>query len=174
MARTTEIRFTTCPTPYGGMTVASTEQGVCRMMSPGQTLDELYAWTARVFPRAELVPDPDSDHGLSEQLDAYFAGQLRRFDVPIDLRGTPFQLTVWETVRMIPFGETRSYLDVARMIGKPSAPRAVGAANAVTPLCIIVPCHRVIGSDGTLKRYPGGILSRRLLHEIEGIRVREG
>ncbi len=162
-----EIAFTTCTTPHGEMIAAASARGVCRLLPPGEGLEHLYAWAERHAPGTGLIPRPDADFGLQGQLDAYFAGDLRDFDVPLDLRGTPFQLAVWHEVRTIPYGETRSYAEVARAVGRPAAWRAVGAANAINPVCLVIPCHRVIGADGQLKGYAGGILSRRLLLGIE-------
>ena len=92
-----------------------------------------------------------------KQLTEYFAGNRREFDLPVKLRGTPFQMACWEALREIPYGETRSYADIARRIGKPKACRAVGGANHVNPVSIIVPCHRVIGASGKLVGYGGGL-----------------
>jgi methylated-DNA-[protein]-cysteine S-methyltransferase len=104
-----------------------------------------------------------------EELDAYFAGSLREFHVPLSPSGTPFQLRVWEALRRIPFGETVSYSTLARRIGSPDAVRAVGAANGRNPLPIIVPCHRVIGADGSLTGFGGGIERKRWLLDHEGL-----
>lgn len=98
------------------------------------------------------------------QLDAYFAGDLRRFDLPLDLAGTKFQRRVWSELLKIPYGETRSYSQLACALGTPAAVRAVGAANGANPVPIVVPCHRVIGASGKLVGYGGGLpLKRRLL-----------
>jgi methylated-DNA-[protein]-cysteine S-methyltransferase len=105
------------------------------------------------------------------QLRAYFAGQLRRFDLPLDMRGTAFQLAVWRELERIPYGETRSYRQVAEAIGAPRAVRAVGAANGANPLPIVVPCHRVIGSSGKLVGYGGGLPLKKRLLELEGTRA---
>lgn len=104
-----------------------------------------------------------------DQLDAYFAGSLREFDLPLAPTGTPFQLRVWEALRRIRFGETISYSTLARRIGSPDAVRAVGAANGRNPLPIIVPCHRVIGADGSLTGFGGGIERKRWLLEHEAL-----
>lgn len=104
------------------------------------------------------------------QLSAYFAGKLQTFDLPLDLAGTPFQLRVWQALRDIPFGETRSYGAVAQALGKPGAARAVGGANHENPVAIVVPCHRVIGSSGALVGYAGGMAWKRWLLEHEQIR----
>jgi methylated-DNA-[protein]-cysteine S-methyltransferase len=101
------------------------------------------------------------------QLDAWFSGERTRFDLPLRPRGTPFQLEVWRALSEIPHGETRTYAEVARAIGRPSASRAVGAANARNPISIVVPCHRVVGADGALTGYAGGLDRKRwlLAHE---------
>lgn len=104
---------------------------------------------------------------LCDQLDAYFADRLRGFDLPLTPRGTPFQQQVWAALRSIPHGETRSYGSVAKQIGNPDAIRAVGAANGANPIAIIIPCHRVIASDGTLHGYAGGLERKRWLLELE-------
>jgi methylated-DNA-[protein]-cysteine S-methyltransferase len=107
----------------------------------------------------------------ARQLRAYFAGQLRRFDLPLDMQGTPFQLRVWRELERIPYGETRSYRQIAAAIGSPRAVRAVGAANGANPIPIVVPCHRVIGAGGRLVGYGGGLALKRRLLELEGARA---
>jgi O-6-methylguanine DNA methyltransferase len=102
------------------------------------------------------------------QLRAYFGGELRQFDLPLDLRGTDFQLRVWRELESIPYGETRSYSQIAAAIGAPQAVRAVGAANGANPIPIVVPCHRVIGSGGKLVGYGGGLPLKKRLLELEG------
>jgi methylated-DNA-[protein]-cysteine S-methyltransferase len=103
----------------------------------------------------------------ARQLDAYFIGRLRTFDLPLAPAGTPFQQRVWSALRDIPFGETRSYGHLAKVIGKPSAMRAVGAANGRNPIAIVVPCHRVIGADGSLTGFGGGIERKKFLLGLE-------
>jgi methylated-DNA-[protein]-cysteine S-methyltransferase len=102
---------------------------------------------------------------LRRELDEYFAGHLRRFTVPLAPGGTPFEADVWRALGFIPFGATRSYAEIARHVGRPAASRAVGAANGKNPIAIVVPCHRVIGADGSLTGYAGGLPRKRwLLH----------
>lgn len=101
------------------------------------------------------------------QVDGYFAGTLRAFDVPLDFRGTDFQRSVWQALLTIPFGETRSYAQIADQIGRPTASRAVGAANGRNPVSIIAPCHRVIGTNGALTGFAGGLEAKRLLLDLE-------
>lgn len=112
----------------------------------------------------------DDDPVLVEavaQLRAYFARDLKEFDLPLAPRGTPFQVAVWEQLRRIPYGETISYGELARRVGNPSASRAVGAANGRNPIAIVVPCHRVIGANGTLTGFGGGMDAKRTLLDLE-------
>ena len=103
----------------------------------------------------------------AEQLAEYFDGKRTKFDLPLALKGTEFQLSVWQALQTIPFGETRSYGDIAVQVGNPRAPRAVGMANNRNPVAIIVPCHRVIGSDGSLTGYGGGLDVKHYLLDLE-------
>ncbi len=120
------------------------------------------------FGPVELEPVADSG-GFVSRLRAYWAGDLDALDgIPVDSGGTPFQQRVWSTLRRIPTGETRSYAWLAREIGRPGSARAVGRANGSNPVAIVVPCHRVVGSDGSLTGYAGGIESKRFLLEHEG------
>ena len=121
---------------------------------------------------------PDSRPGThpicsetAHQIRAYFAGKLRQFDLPLDIRGTGFQLRVWRELERIPYGETRSYSQIAKEIGAPRAVRAVGAANGANPIPIVVPCHRVIGAGGKLVGYGGGLALKKRLLELEGARA---
>ena len=106
------------------------------------------------------------------QLQAYFRGELEEFDVPLAMEGTEFQIRVWNALRTIPYGETISYAQLARRIGNPKAVRAVGLANGSNPLPIIVPCHRVIGSDGSLTGFGGGLSTKKKLLELENKQMR--
>jgi methylated-DNA-[protein]-cysteine S-methyltransferase len=104
----------------------------------------------------------------AHQLREYFAGKRREFQLPLDMQGTDFQLDVWRQLQGIPYGETRSYAQIAHAIGRPKAVRAVGAANGSNPVSIVVPCHRVIGSSGKLTGYGGGLPLKKRLLELEG------
>jgi methylated-DNA-[protein]-cysteine S-methyltransferase len=132
------------------------------------------------IPGNEFVRRGDTSPGMSEvpavireahhELVAYLSGTLTRFSVPLAPDGTAFQVSVWNALRSIPYGETRSYLDIARLIGKPSSCRAVGMANNRNPVPIFIPCHRVIGADGSLTGYAGGLdLKRKLLALERGL-----
>ena len=116
-----------------------------------------------------LTPSPETFREVEAQLEAYFEGELKEFTVPLAPTGTPFQLAVWTQLTTIPYGSTVSYGDIARALGKrPVAARAVGLANGANPISIIVPCHRVIGSDGSLTGYGGGLDRKELLLRLEG------
>jgi len=121
--------------------------------------------------RLDLLAE-DAQHPVlqetEKQLRAYFAGELKKFKLKLDFRGTPFQQQVWAVLLTIPFGETRSYADIARQIGRPKAMRAVGAANGKNPISIIAPCHRVIGANGKLTGFAGGLEVKAQLLELEG------
>ena len=104
----------------------------------------------------------------ADQLTDYFAGRRQRFDLPLAAGGTAFQQSVWDALTDIPYGEIRSYRDIARSIGNPAAVRAVGAANGRNPLPILVPCHRVIGSNGSLTGFAGGLEAKKFLLQLEG------
>jgi len=122
-------------------------------------------------PRARQAPgihSPDDLAPYVQQLEEYFAGTRRNFDFPLDLRGTDFQLACWNALLAIPYGATRTYADIARAVGRPAGFRAVGMANNRNPIAIVVPCHRVIASDGTLCGYGGGLDIKRKLLELEG------
>ena len=143
------------PTPIGDLLLVGVEEGLlqihfrCAAPPDDATKDE------RRFAR------------VMRQLDEYFAGKRTTFDVPLAMRGTPFQLGVWRALQRIPYGETRTYAGIAQEIGRPSATRAVGAANGANPIPIIVPCHRVIGTNGSLTGFGGGIDVKRRLLELE-------
>jgi methylated-DNA-[protein]-cysteine S-methyltransferase len=143
------------------------------MPSPGGVRLRITAADAGVS-RIEFVGEGeagDNGHPLAReaarQLDAYFEGALYRFDLPLDLQGTPFQLRVWRALLDVPYGETRSYRQIADAIGAANAVRAVGAANGANPVAIVVPCHRIIGSGGELTGYGGGLPLKRRLLELE-------
>ena len=119
---------------------------------------------------AELDPDHPILLEAERQLSEYFAGKRTQFDLPLEPRGTKFQMKVWQALREIPFGQTRSYLDLAKAIGSPKAVRAVGAANGKNPLSIVVPCHRVIGADRSLTGFADGLETKAALLALEAKR----
>ncbi|MDP9785635.1 methylated-DNA--[protein]-cysteine S-methyltransferase [Pseudomonas fluorescens] len=130
-------------------------------------------WENERLNRVRLGPlEEDTQHPVlketERQLLEYFAGQRRRFELELDFAGTDFQIRVWQALLSIPFGETRSYRDIAIRIGQPTAVRAVGAANGRNPISIIAPCHRVIGSSGSLTGFAGGLAAKQFLLSLEG------
>lgn len=150
-------------------TVVDSPIGPLTLVADDGALAGLYMQVTR-YPLSEDqtgVPDPSGFEDVSRQLEEYFAGSRTVFDVELAMQGTPFQLRVWEALRDIPFGETESYGELAQRIGQPTGARAVGLANGRNPVSIIVPCHRVIGSTGTLTGYGGGIERKQFLLDLE-------
>ncbi len=142
--------------PTGTLALIASEEGLEQIRFEGT-------------PPAEAVRCDDQPilREASRQLDAYFLQELRDFDLPLILRGTPFQVRAWRALQQIPYGATRSYSEQARAIGTPDAVRAVGAANGRNPIPIVVPCHRVIGSNGKLTGFGGGLPLKRWLLDLE-------
>lgn len=150
--------YSTVESPIGRLLLTATDAG----------LSGLYM--REPAPDVEWVHDPRRLDGAASQLCRYFNGSLQTFDIPLDLRGTPFQIEVWNALTEIPFGGTWSYRELAARIGRPNAVRAVGAANGRNPVSIVVPCHRVIGADGSLTGYGGGLERKRFLLDHEARR----
>ena len=152
--------FMHMPTPIGVLTLAADDEGLRRIDFP----------PPRPPPAGGDWREGDSDvlREARRQLEQYFAGERRDFDLPLSPRGTEFQREVWLTLARIPYGETWSYRDLAQRIGRPSATRAVGAANGRNPLPIVLPCHRVIGADGSLTGFGGGLPTKAFLLRLEG------
>jgi methylated-DNA-[protein]-cysteine S-methyltransferase len=142
--------------PLGPLTVEAGRDGLTGLRFPG-----------RGGPRDERRRDPAALAEASDQLDAYFAGDRTAFDLPIDLRGTPFQLRVWARLRELPYGATITYTELAAAVGRPDIVRAVAAAVGRTPLPIVVPCHRVVGAGGALTGYGGGLQRKAALLDLE-------
>jgi len=159
--------------PVGPLFLAASDRGLVALefdkRLPGQQ-------TIRPSPRdlraeSKSVRFEESERKMSiyvRELEEYFAGKRREFTFPLELRGTEFQLACWRALLAIPYGETRTYADIARAVGRPQGFRAVGMANNRNPVAIVVPCHRVIASDGTLCGYGGGLNIKRKLLELEG------
>lgn len=162
------ITVTRILTPLGPMLAGTTDAGLCLLeFTDRRMLERQIAIMER---RLDARTTPGTHPLLTAtgtQLTEYFAGQRRTFDVSIDLRGTEFQMQVWEELRTIPYGETRSYGEQARRIGRPAAVRAVGRANGENRLAIVIPCHRVVGANGALTGYGGGLWRKKKLLELE-------
>ena len=149
-------------TPFGQMTAAVDEAGRLTRLLYEREHDTALERTV------DSVPDSERCDEVVRQLDDYFRQERREFDLPLAPQGTAFQQTVWTALQAIPYGATISYRELAERIGRPAAVRAVGRANATNPIPIIIPCHRVIGSDGTLTGYGGGIEMKERLLKLEG------
>jgi O-6-methylguanine DNA methyltransferase len=150
--------------PIGMLRIASSSAGLAYLGLPRGGGRGFAGWLARAMPGARREEAFAPNRDAIRQLLEYLAGKRTTFDLPLDLRGTPFQRAVWDALLAIPYGETRSYAQVARAVRKPDAVRAVGTANGANPVPLVVPCHRVIQSGGKLGGYGGGLdLKRRLL-----------
>lgn len=156
------------PSPIGLLFLARTAKGLRYLeFMDRKSLKRMIAKHQPNDPEATWEPSLLELKGMTEQLEAYFLGTLHEFEVPLDPVGSEFQVKVWDALRQIPFGETRTYGDVARAVGQPKATRAVGLANHDNPLAIVIPCHRVIGANGSLTGYGGGVNRKRWLLEHE-------
>ncbi len=151
--------YTTLESPIGELLLVGNDRALHRLHMQSAPRP------AAIDPRWEPSAKPFADVAL--QLDEYFAGARKEFDVPLALEGNPFEVEVWRELCEIPYGETISYGELARRVGDPGAARAVGVANARNPIAVIVPCHRVIGADGSLTGYGGGLERKRLLLDLE-------
>lgn len=158
-------------TPIGPMVCGATDSGVCLLeYTDRRRLEEQLKRVRKWYGDAAIPGENAHTREMRKQLGAYFAGELRDFTVALDVSGTPFQEKVWAVLRTIPYGETRSYGELARKLGRPTATRALARANGDNPVAIVVPCHRVIGGDGELTGYGGGLWRKRALLEREGWR----
>ncbi len=154
------IRYTILDSPLGDVLVARSERGLAHI--------NFQQSDSPVSIQPEWTRDDSAFEDVAVQLSEYFAGKRQTFDLPLDPVGTEFQQGVWRVLVEIPFGETWTYGEIARRLGQPTASRAVGAANGRNPLPIVVPCHRVIGSNGKLTGYRGGVKFKEALLELEG------
>lgn len=161
------IWWDTLETAFGELGFASSAAGLLTLLFPN-AIEDRDRVIARLAPGSQVEPGDGQNDAAIEQVRQYLAGNRRSFDLPLDQRGTEFQIEVWKAVYEIPWGQTTTYGEIARRIGRPDAVRAVGAANGANPLPIIVPCHRVIGADGSLTGFGGGLPLKRHLLTLEG------
>ena len=169
------MKYAIFSSPLGSVLIAASERGIT-WMGFGDSDEDALAEIRTDFPTAELTRD-DGDRELRRYCAAILAFLERRFSfpaLPLDLIGTPFQRRVWDELCAIPHGTTRSYGEIARRVGRPDAPRAVGAAVGANPVSILVPCHRAVAADGSLHNYRYGIERKRALLDIEGVPLRDG
>lgn len=169
------MKSTNKPTIYWSMLqhdswnlyMAATSKGLCYVGSQNKPFDELAVWVKKRFPGSPLVEDEIAIEPYEVELIQYLQGKRKCFSGPIDYDGTPFQLAVWKALCEIPYGQTQSYSDIANFIQKPASVRAVGTAIGANPILITVPCHRVIGKNGTLTGYRGGLEMKTKLLQLE-------
>ena len=162
------VDLTCIDTPLGEMTAAATDRGICMLeYTDSKHLEPELKQLSAAFGAPETQRSNPHLDTLRRQLEEYFRGVRREFDIPLDPVGTPFQKQVWEALRTIPYGGTITYGDQAALIGRPSAVRAVANANGRNKISIILPCHRVIGADGSLTGYGGGMERKKKLLALE-------
>ena len=162
------IQVTRLLTPLGPMVAASVDEGICLLEFADRRMLETQIGRLKRRVGGEVVPGSNGHMAqLDDELKRYFAGELQEFSVPLVYPGTAFQVACWDYLRAIPYGATRSYADEARALGRPNARRAVGRANGDNRLAILIPCHRVVGSDGQLTGYGGGLWRKRYLLDHE-------
>lgn len=161
-----KIRYSAVDCPLGRLLVAAADRGLCTV-GIGDSDEELLASLQREFAEAEIRPDRGELCGWAKAIVRYLEGEEPHLDLPLDLRGTAFQRRVWGELRKIPYGQTRTYAEVARAIGRPKAYRAVARACATNPVPLVIPCHRVVRSDGSLGGYGLGLDRKRALLEME-------
>lgn len=150
--------------------IVATDRGLCYVSHVTTHLQNVIDWQIKNYPESKLISDSKNILPYKEQFQEYLAGDRKEFDFPIDVQGTPFQNEVWEALYKIPYGETRSYLEIAEKIGRDrKSAQAVGGAVGSNPISIACPCHRVVGKDGSLTGYSGGMENKIALlnHEIE-------
>lgn len=165
-----EISYAKMKTPLGvHLWIARSERGICRIEFK-HSESEFRMMLARTWPKTRLVKDDTALHKPLSELEEYFAGRRKKFAFALAPKGTAFQQKVWQAVSEIPFGQVTTYKSIAEKIGKSPAVRAVGHANGSNPLPIVIPCHRVIGSNGDLCGYGGGLELKKKLLQLEGYR----
>lgn len=147
--------------------IAATENGLCYVSLPNEPLQRLYDWTNKWFKNAALVSSDDKLKNYTVQLTNYFKRESIHFSIPLELKGTSFQKTVWKVLQHIPYGETTTYSQIARKIRNEKAVRAVGTSIGANPMPIVIPCHRVIGKNGSLTGYRGGLEMKKFLLRLE-------
>jgi AraC family transcriptional regulator of adaptative response/methylated-DNA-[protein]-cysteine methyltransferase len=164
--RGAEIAYSIVDCAIGRLIVGATARGIC-FAGLGDSDENLEGELRGDYPRATIRRDDVKLRRWTDQIAQYLAGRLPMPDLPIDIRGTPFQLQVWNELRAIPAGETRSYSEIARRIARPTAVRAVGTANGANPVSILIPCHRALRASGHLGGYRWGLERKRKLLEME-------
>lgn len=147
--------------------IAATDIGLCYVGSPGKSYEEMEVWLKKRFPKYELLENREALSRYTREIKAYLDGKSSEVKAPMDLKGTAFQLAIWDALQKIPYGEKKTYSQIAELINKPTATRAVGTAIGANPVLIFVPCHRVVGKNGTLTGYRGGLEMKEKLLALE-------
>ena len=161
------IHYTRVDSPLDSLYLARNDQGLITLTLGREAKAGLFSYLKKIYPESEVKASQSALKAETMQLDEYFKGQRTEFDLELNLRGTDFQLRVWQKLSAIPYGKTISYGGLATLIKTPGGMRAVGAANGQNPIPIIVPCHRVIAADGSLGGYTGGLDIKRKLLDLE-------
>ena len=164
------VKYANYQSPIGKIIVAKSDVGLCYLALPGLA-DSFNRFTAKYFPAETVRQDRNDCREIITQLEEYFAGERTEFTLTLDLRTTPFYQEVLEQVARVNYGQTTSYGQIAQALGKPTAVRAVGGANARNPIPIVIPCHRVLSGGGHLNGYAGGLMMKAYLLRLEGIEV---
>ncbi|QPQ29124.1 methylated-DNA--[protein]-cysteine S-methyltransferase [Lysinibacillus sp. JNUCC 51] len=151
----------------GNMYIVASDEGLVYIGTPNAPFEEVEVWAKKPFKGYRFEENKEKLQQYVKQLKAYFNKELTKFDVPIHVKGTPFQLAVWEALKGLPYGTTTTYSDIAHRIGNPKAVRAVGSAIGANPILAIIPCHRVIGKDGKLTGFRSGLAMKEFLLELE-------
>ena len=162
------VYCTSFESKIGLIYVASTDKGVCKVSVPRQTKRDFLRWLRDNFDDNQVVDNRSRNREAMDQFNRYFSGKLAKFTCSVDLLGTPFQTRVWKELAKIPYGTTISYKQLAKRLGTSKGFQAVGRANAANPVPIIIPCHRVLGTDGSLVGYSSGLKTKEFLLKLEG------
>ncbi|MFF2179288.1 methylated-DNA--[protein]-cysteine S-methyltransferase [Lysinibacillus sp. NPDC058147] len=151
----------------GSMYIVASDEGLVYIGTPNAPFEEVEVWAKKRFKGYHFEENKEKLQKYVKQLTAYFNKELIEFDVPVHVKGTPFQLAVWDALKELPYGTTTTYSDIAHRIGNPKAVRAVGSAIGANPILAIIPCHRVIGKDGKLTGFRSGLAMKEFLLELE-------
>ncbi len=163
-----KIFCTSFETKIGQVYIASTEKGLCKISIPKESKKDFIGWLRQHFSPESVVENKSRNKDVIDQLNRYFNGKLVKFTCDIDIRGTAFQLRVWKEISKISYGMMSTYKQIAKKVGTPGGFQAVGRAVGSNPLPIIIPCHRVAGSDGSMTGYVSGVKTKEFLLQLEG------
>ena len=163
----TTVYWSTLTSENWKVNVAATDKGLCYIETPNKSCEELEAWVRKKIPKAILEKNNQILQPYMKEIIQYLEGERNEFTFSYDLRGTPFQLAVWDASTKIPYGETRTYAEIAQQINNPKAVRAVGAAIGANPVLFAIPCHRIVAKSGSLAGFRAGLDVKQKLLELE-------